>query len=113
MANVNKYRSRIKIYKRSYISNGFGGQTESNVLVDTVWAGINQVINQTATNEDIRYKQVWPKPQYSIKIRYRPDINNDFKIFYNNKYFDILAVIDKDNRHDELEIICEVTPSGI
>ena len=107
MADINNYRSRILIYKRVYTPTDLGGFTETLTLIDTVWAKITPMQGKELLN----YRQVYPTAQDKINIRYRPDMNPDFKILYGSTYHNILSVIDINNLHDELEIITEVKQS--
>lgn len=109
MADINNYKSRIMIYKRAYTANGHGGFTQSWTEVDTVWCKITPLVGREAFN----YRQVFPKANYKVLMRYRPDVNQDMRLYYNHRYWDILSVQDLNNMHDELEILAEVTPDEI
>lgn len=105
MANINEYRSRIKLYKRSYTSNDMGGYSQSLILVATLWSKIEDL----GGKEQLLFNKVSADKQYKISIRYRSDINPDMKVLYNKKYFNIITPpIDVGNYHDELQLICEV-----
>ena len=104
MADVNKYRSRITLYKRAYTSNDMGGYVQTLVSIDTIWASFDNLSGK----ESLQYRQLYPTAQSKIKVRYRPDINPDFKVMYNKRYYNILSVVDIDNMQDELELIVEV-----
>ena len=105
MPNVNNYRSRIGIYKRVLTANGFGGFTQTWSKVDTVWCEVSPL----STNETMRYQQVWPTASNSIKMRYRKDVTTDYRLFYRNRFYNVLSVVNVDNLDDELEILTEVT----
>ena len=105
MPNVNEYRSRIGIYKRVLVANGFGGFTKTWSEVDTVWCNITPLRG----NETVRYMQVWPTAVNAVTMRYRPDVNTDFRLYYRKKFYNILSVVNVDNLDDELEILTEVT----
>ena len=107
MADINNYRSRIKIYKRSYTANSFGGFVQALTEVDTVWCKIEALTGR----EKMQYAQVYPTAQFKITMRYRPDVNTDMKLFRNNRYWNILSVVDVKTMQDELEILAEESPS--
>lgn len=107
LTNINNYRSRIKLYNEAHTSNSYGGYSLTKTYVDTVWA---EIIILSGREEYI-YKQVYSTAQIKIKIRYRHDINTKWKIFYKKKYLQILSIVDLENRHDELEIICKEVES--
>jgi SPP1 family predicted phage head-tail adaptor len=108
LANINQYRCRIKLYKRSYTSNNFGGYAQTWVLADTIWSKIEPLSGK----EELLYKQIYPTAQVKISIRFRHDINPDMRILYNKKYYNILSAKDLENKHDELEMLCEVVQSA-
>lgn len=105
MADINNYKSRIVIYKRAYSANGHGGFDQTWSEVDTVWCRITPLVGREAYT----YRQVFPTANYKILMRYRPDVNQDMRLYYNHKYWDILSVQDRDNLHDELEILAEAS----
>ena len=107
MADIGNYRSRVKIYKRVYTSNGMGGFSQTLSEVDTVWAEVMPMSGREAT----RFRQAYPTATFRIRMRYRRDVNTDYKIYYNSKYHNILYVEDTDNKQDELIILTEVTES--
>jgi SPP1 family predicted phage head-tail adaptor len=107
MANINSYRSRITLQRLTYVSNNIGGFTVSWNDIDTVWANVKQV----SGNEAIKFKQVYPTVSVKILIRYRSDLNPDYRIKYKNTYYNILSVIDIDNMQDELEVLVGGDPS--
>jgi SPP1 family predicted phage head-tail adaptor len=106
MADINNYRSRIDIQKISYTSNNFGGYTTTWTTIDTVWASISPLTGK----EVFLYRQMYPKIEYKVQIRYRKDINPDYRIYYNKKYFNILSVIDINNLQDELILLIKEGP---
>ena len=109
MADVNKYRSRITLYKRAYTSNDMGGYVQTLVSIDTIWAEfVSPAKSRRTQKEKMEYGQVYHTSEHIIRIRYRPDVSPDFKIKYNKKYYNILSVVDIDNMQDELELIVEV-----
>lgn len=107
MANINEMKSRIKIYRQNYTSNGFGGNILTWTEVDEVWCKITPLNSK----EEIAYKQIYATASYKINMRYRPDVNNDFRLYYGHRYYNILSVVDLNNLRDELEIVCEVSHS--
>lgn len=109
MADINKYRSRVGIYKRVYTSNDMGGYSQTLSEISTVWCNITPLVGR----ELMKYSQVYPTAQYKITMRYRPDVNTEMKLYYNKHYWNILSVQDLDNMQDELEILAQNTPSEV
>ena len=107
MADINNYRSRIKIYRRVYTSNSFGGYSQTWTEIDEVWCRIMPLTGREA----MQYQQIYPTANYRILMRYRPDVNGNMRLYYNKRYWNILSVTDIDNLHDELEILAEFRQS--
>ncbi len=101
--NIGSYRNRIIFKKRNNEANGMGGFIVTWSEVCTIWGSFIQI----NAKESFYYKQIYPTAEFKIQCRYRPDLNSNMRIFYNNKYYDITGVIDKDNLHKELTILCE------
>lgn len=41
-----------------------------------------------------------------IRIRYRDDVTTQMRVLHDSKYYSVLAVIDSELRHRELELMC-------
>jgi len=109
MVNIDNYKSRIKFEKISYVSNDFGGYTTTWAEVFTTWAQISPLQGREA----VEYRTIYPTAQYIIRIRYRHDIKFTMRIFYNNRYLNILGPpMDVNNLHEELVILAEDLKSG-
>lgn len=66
------------------------------------WASIEPLRG----NELFRAQEFAAETEVRIRIRYRSDITTDMRIVYEGKYYNILAIIDEQLRHRELELMC-------
>lgn len=70
--------------------------------VATVWAAV----------EPLRGREYWAAAQVQsevttrIRIRYRSGIRPDMRVLYGGRVFNVTAVIDPEERHVELQLMC-------
>ena len=103
-----KYTRKIKIYKTESISDGYGGNTVSDVLIGSFWAEVKQ--NSAFKDNSLGKADV--KSNYSFKIRaninLNPDIDNLSIIYREVKY-----VVNDIRYDDELFRFVNITANGI
>ena len=108
MISAGELKNRIRFEKRSLSGNGFGGFVET-------WAELCTVFGRYVPlrgKEREAQQQVNPEITVRIHVRYRTDITTDRRAYYNGKYHNILEVIDVDNTHTELMLMCQVLHSN-
>jgi SPP1 family predicted phage head-tail adaptor len=105
--NPGALRSRIIIEEKSIANNGFGGHSETWSALATVWAKVEHLSGR----ELQMAQQVAPEITYEMTIRYRSDINTNYRIYYAGQYFNIRDIKDLDNMHWWLFLKCEVRES--
>lgn len=98
-----KLRERITIQSETSTSDGGGGYTVGWSNVATVWA---QVKPQRG-NEALEAMQMRDTQLYDVIIRYRTDVLPKNRITWNNRIFNIRAVMNKDERDKYLTLVCE------
>lgn len=104
--NPGELKHRISVQKFAKIEDGGGGFTEEWIdLFDPpeIWASINPLSGR----ELFVAMQIQSMVSHKIKIRYRSGITNKHRVEYKGRVYNILAVIDKQERHKELELMCE------
>lgn len=81
-----QYTRKIAIYKTTDVSDGYGGNTVSDVLIGSYWAEVKQ--NSAFRDNSIGKSDI--KNNYSFKIRANatltPDIDNLSIVYRGNKY---------------------------
>lgn len=101
-------RQRVSLQTKT-ITKAEGIPQENWITVDTVWAAIADLTGK----EYFQAASVQSEVTSRIRIRYRPGMNPGMRVLYGSRVFAILSVIDKDERHREMELMCkEVIPGG-
>ena len=96
---------RITIYQLvtgSPVADELGNPNTSWEPVDTVWASIEPITGR----EFWAQQQVQSEITVRIRIRYRADILPGMKAEYGSKTYVIQNVIDRDEQHAELQLMC-------
>ena len=100
-------KNQIRFEKVSRLPNQMGGYVPTWSLLCTIWGKYRQLSGK----ELLLQQQVNPLITVEIITRYRTDISTDNRAFYNNKYHNIISVIDEENTRVWLKIMCEVKQS--
>ena len=103
-----QYTRKIAIYKTTNVSDGYGGNTVTDVLIGSYWAEVKQ--NSSFKDNSIGKSDI--KNDYSFKIRANdnltPDIDNLSIIYKGSKY-----VVNDIRYDDELFRFVNITANGI
>ena len=103
-----QYTRKIAIYKTTNVSDGYGGNTVTDVLIGSYWAEVKQ--NSSFKDNSIGKSDI--KNNYSFKIRVNstltPDIDNLSIIYKGSKY-----VVNDIRYDDELFRFVNITANGI
>jgi len=106
--SLGELRHRVSLQTKT-ITKAEGIPQENWTTVATVWAAIADLSGK----EYFQAASVQSEVTSRIRIRYRPGITPAMRVFYGSRLFTILSVIDKDERHREIELMCkEVIPGG-
>lgn len=104
MYNLNAGRLRNKVVFMEYVDSADEYYRNVQKLQEfkTVWAEVKPV---RGTNYLDQYKE---KNKLLIKVtcRYFPECNEDMVVIINDEPFEITAVIDVENTHHVLEVMC-------
>lgn len=103
-----QYTRKIAIYKTTDVSDGYGGNTVTDVLIGSYWAEVKQ--NSAFRDNSIGKSDI--KNNYLFKIRANdnltPDIDNLSIVYRGNKY-----VVNDIRYDDELFRFVNITANGI
>lgn len=99
---IGQLKDRITIQNYVRTPDGYGGYDETWQDIATVWANIKPLRGR----EFFQAQQIQSEITHKITIRYRNDIDKTCRVKYNSKTFDIKSIIDIDNKHRFLEIMC-------
>jgi SPP1 family predicted phage head-tail adaptor len=104
-------RHRVRLYRRILSRQGSGAMVNSYQEVATVWASIEPLRG----DEFFAGQQVQGKTWTRIRIRYRPGITRTMQVQHTVedggspelvRKYDVEALVDMDNRHQELHLMC-------
>lgn len=87
-------RHRITIESASRVSDGAGGASATWTLVAEVWAAIWT----RTSDETFAHDRVAGRATHDIWIRHRGDVKPEMRIRSGTRTFDILGVIDPEDR---------------
>lgn len=102
---IGQMRHRVTIQQTSSGVDGMGGETERWVDGATVWAKVQPL----SGSELFRAQQIESTVSHKITIRYGAVIDPTKRIRHGSKLFEIHTVIDVDETHKYIELLCSET----
>lgn len=100
--NAGQLRHRVTIQQLTRVEDEGGGYEENWADIATVWAAVKPMRG----NERYEAQQVQSTLTHKVTIRYRAGIKPQMRLLYGNRFFNIEAVIDIEERHRWLELLC-------
>lgn len=91
----------IEIQQPSVVLDGWGGSINSWATFATVWARVQPIKGR----ELIASMAAQSEITTIFSTQYIADVNQDMRIVYGGKYYNITAVIDVEEAHRELQIM--------
>lgn len=85
------------------VDDGHGGGSISFTDVISLWASIEPLTG----DEILRAGQMDVKMTHRVRHHYYPGVRPSWRVVYGSRVFDIKHVNDPEERHRELELICE------
>lgn len=101
--NIGKLRRKIIIQQQTSTQDGYGGTVKTWTDVATVWASVEPLDGR----EFFAAQQVNSEVTTRIKLRYLAGVVSKMRIVHGTKTYDILSVIDPEERHKELQVMCK------
>jgi len=99
---IGKLRHRITIQEKVTVPDGYGGVTSTWKDVATVWSSVEPLKGR----ELYAAQQVKAELSHRVRIRYMSGIKPEMRIAFDNRTFEIEAIIDPEERHESLELLC-------
>ena len=99
---IGDLKKRIELQSPSNAADGMGGFTVTWTSVAHIWAAVWPV----SASEQIAAGGNPMTISHRIRIRYRSDITNAWRIVYDSTYYNIVSIIDPNMRHWALDLMC-------
>lgn len=99
---IGNLRHRVTIQQLTRTDDGAGGYTETWTAIATVWADVYPLKGQ----ERYDAQQVKANLSHRVTIRYRAGVEPSMRLQYGARTLNIEAVIDPEERHRELILMC-------
>ena len=96
-------KHRIKIQQKSVTRGDMGGEVVTWADVVTVWAAIEPISGR----EYFSSQQTQAEVSTRIRIRHYAGITTSMRIAWGARYFDILSVIELQERGREIHLMCK------
>lgn len=101
--NPAKYRHRVVLQRKEAIKDVEGNIGETWVDVGMVWAKAKQLKGKRAFVAQAEQTI----SLFEIFIRYKREVTADMRIVYGMRILQIQSVIDVDESHKELQLLCK------
>jgi len=100
---IGDLNKQITLQYPTKVSDGMGGFTETWTDADTIWAAIWPI----SANELVRSMQQTMEISHRFRIRYRNVLRPDWRIKYGNRYFNIVSIINPNEKNKLLDLMCK------
>lgn len=101
---ISDLNKRISILSNAKVPDGMGGTTSATLtIVPRLWAAIWPVSAKEMTNSQSPSMII----THRIRIRYRKVMRSNWIIQYGNRKFNIVGVVDPNESHEWLDIMCK------
>lgn len=109
MMKIGKLRHRITLQEYIATRDSFGAEVEAWVDIGTVWASIEPLSGR----EFFAAQQVNAEVSTKITLRYRTGIKPEMRVLFAGRVFEIVSVINLEEKNIQLVLMCEeVLSSG-
>lgn len=98
-----KLNQRIELQSATVAADSYGEPIQTWTTYTTVWAAVAPLSGR----ELIYAQQVSSETNIRITIRYTSAVAVGHRVKYGTRYFDINAVIDRDMRNEQIELMCK------
>lgn len=100
---IGDLRHRVELRQVERITDGGGGAAETWQTLATLWAAVMPI----SANERVHADAVAGEATHDIWLRFRDDVRPDMRITFGVREFEILGVINVDERRRWLRLYCE------
>lgn len=100
---IGELNKRVDIQAQTKVSDGMGGWT---VSYTTIASSVAAAIWPVSANDQIQANATAMVITTKIRIRYRSVIKSAWRIKYGNRYYSIISIIDQNEKHEFLDLLC-------
>lgn len=100
---ASRLRHRITIQQLIRTDDGAGGKTEVWTTFASVFAGVEPLHGR----ERYLQQQVQSEVTHRIPMRYRAGVTPAMRVLFEGRIFRIDSVIDIEERHTEMQLMCQ------
>lgn len=100
---IGNLRERVELQEKTVEQNEFGEEIVTYETIETVWARVEPLKGQ----ERFEAQQVTAKLSVRIYVRHRTDLSVQDRVVWDGKEFNILAMLNADERRRFLQLDCE------
>jgi len=93
---------RVTIQTPSVVSDDLGQAINTWGTLATVWAAVKPLTG----DQRLAAQQVDATASHTVTILYRADVTPKMRVLYGSRILEIQAVMDPDERHEQLELAC-------
>lgn len=101
--DAGRLNKRVTIQSRGAGVDSFGAPNGTWTDIATVWASVSPLRGQERMNT----QQTQADIDHKITVRYRPGLVAKQRLKYGVRLFDIESVIDINERHETVEMMCK------
>lgn len=101
---IGELNKRVDIQAQTKVSDSMGGFTTTwTTLASSVAAAVWPV----SANDVVQANAITMVITTRIRIRYRSVMKSAWRIKYGNRYFSIVSIIDQNEKHEFLDLLCK------
>lgn len=98
----NKLRHQVTLQSRSTVNDGFGQEVDTWTDVATPFADIEPALGTSQESAEAQTSSI----THLLTIRFRPSVTARMRVVYGARIFEIVSVIDVEERHFWLQLQC-------
>jgi SPP1 family predicted phage head-tail adaptor len=102
-SKISDFRHRLQFQEKMTVKDEEGNSVTKWNTVFTVWGSVEGLRGR----EYLAAGALSSEATYRIRIRYRKGVRTNMRILYGERVFEIESVIDINEEHKEIEIMCK------
>lgn len=103
MVNSGRLRHIINIQKSAVTRDAFGAET---ITWSDFTSSIRADVQPLSMREFFQAQQVGSELTHKVTMRYSTGIEPAMRVLYDSKQYDIKSIIDEDERHKKITLLC-------